>query len=171
MLKSFLNELFSEHMKPILRRAYTVDDISRVRIFSHSGGYYTIGSMATVGGMPNQVLDLCLLDSLYADFSQFDNFVVNHLASFGVGASQFRFSSVYTLDGGTYNNNMAMESRAKQWVIDGQCENVLYIDNSYPQKELSNDVLSSYSLVFKYTSLSHNDVPRNYFHDFLVGAV
>ena len=61
----------------------------------------------TVGGV-SQVEDLVLLDSLYADFSQFDAYVQNHLSVFGTGEGEYRFTSMYTADGGTYDNNIAM---------------------------------------------------------------
>ncbi len=123
--------------------------------------------MATVGGV-EQVREIVLLDSLYADFSQFDAFVQNNLEQFGTDPSQYRFSSVFTVDGGTYQNNVAMEKRALGWVEAADMENILFIDNS--ESELSVQTIENYSLLFKLTSLDHNDVPRRMFYDFLIGT-
>ena len=114
---------------------------------------------------------MVLLDSLYADFSQFDGYVTSHLQQFGTKDNQYRFASLFTLDGGTYNNNINMENKAKVWVSEGQCENILFVDNEQPNSELTANTIGDYSLIFKYTSLEHNDVVRTYFYNFLVGAV
>ena len=124
--------------------------------------------MAAVGGVP-QVRDLCLLDSLYADFSHFDSFVQSNLASFGPGEDEFRFSSIYTLSGGTYNNNQAMEQRAAGWVTAANRTEVMLYDNT--AKTLTAEEISKFSLIFKFSSFSHDDVPRNIFYDFLLSAL
>eukprot|EP01035_Chromulina_nebulosa_P028736 gene28736-37980_t len=114
------------------------------------------------------VYDLCLLDSLYADFDQFDQFVQTHLSQFGTSYKDYRFSSIYTLDGGTYYNNQAMIQRANGWVSAGNCSEVMYVDNGdYP---FTQETLEKYSLVFKYSTLTHENIPRNLFYDFLMGA-
>jgi hypothetical protein len=119
-------------------------------------------------GMQN-VYDLCLLDSLYADFNQFDEFVQTHLSEFGASSdTEYRFSSVYSLDGGTYNNNQAMIQRAKGWVASANCSEVMYSDNS--ESALTQETLEKYSLIFKYTTLTHEEIPRNLFYDFLMWA-
>jgi hypothetical protein len=104
-------------MSPIIGQ-YSIDNIGRVRIFSHSGGYYTIGNMAIVGGV-TATKDLCLFDSLYADFSQFDKFVQDNLLSFGSSSNDYRFSSIFTATGGTYQNNQ-MSSELRQRRAAGQ---------------------------------------------------
>ena len=126
------------------------------------------GNMAAVGEVP-QVRDLCLFDSLYADFAHFDAFVQSNLASFGPGIDQFRFSSIYTLSGGTYNNNQAMEQRAVGWVAAANRTDAMLYDNT--AKALTTEEISQFSLIFKFTSLSHEDVPRNFFYDFLLSAL
>jgi hypothetical protein len=173
VFRSFLDELLVEKLSSVFGSdySYSVSDVSRVRIFSHSGGYYVIGNMAAIGGMGAKVMELCLLDSLYADFQHFDDFVTSNLVSFGTATtSQYRFSSVYTIDGGTYNNNQAMAARAKGWVTSADCEDIYQLDNDSSQ-ELSATQLLDYSLLFKYTNLTHNDIPRNYFYDFLLTAL
>jgi len=169
MLKAFLNELFTKHMNTIIGD-YTLEDMKRIRIVSHSGGYYTIGYMATVGGMNEIVYELTLFDSLYANFAQFDQFVTSHLSSFGVNTvTEFRFSSLFTTDGGTYNNNLAMEERAKTWVQTENCTDILSIDNTL--STLPDQEIIDYSLVFKLSNLSHNDIPRYNFQQMLLNEL
>jgi hypothetical protein len=170
MFKDFIDELFSEHMNSIIG-SYDSSKVDRIRIASHSGGYYTIGNMATVGGMDGVVKDLILLDSLYTNFDQFDAFVTDNLCNFGPGDDQFRFSTVYTDDGGTMSNNVAMEKRAEAWVAGSTCvdSTILYNNPSF-SVSLSQADIKSHSLVFSASSLTHNDIPRNMFYDFLVSS-
>jgi hypothetical protein len=124
--------------------------------------------MATVGGV-DQVYELCLLDSLYSNFDQFDAFVQNNINQYGTSQNDYRFSTVFSADGGTYDNNIAMENRAKEWVEDAARKEILYIDNS--NASLSISAIQNFSLIFKYTDYEHEEIPRNMFYDFLIGAV
>ncbi len=167
-----MTELLADHIAPIIGN-YSTENIARIRIFSHSGGYYTIGNMATVGGS-DKVRDLCLLDSLYANMEQFDAYVQDNLSHFGVGLDDYRFSSVFSLQGGTYQNNIEMESRASSWVASAEDDhlssnNTLFVDNTDAALTILN--IESHSLLFKYTTISHEDIPKEYFYEFLVGAV
>lgn len=174
LFRAFLEELLVEHVSALPELAplemLTLKDVTRVRIYSHSGGYYVIGNMAAVGGLTTVVKELCLLDSLYADFDHFDNFVQTNLPNFGTNESQFRFSSLYTEDGGTYNNNVAMAARAQEWVKDEHCPEVYEFDNNNSSDITASQILQ-YSLLFKFSPLSHNDMPRTNFYDFLLSAL
>lgn len=154
------------HMAPYIGQR-SASDVVRTRIFSHSGGYYVIGNMAAVGGVAS-VRDLTLFDSLYADMVHFDAFVQDNLPAFGTTASEYRFSSVYTADGGTYSNNQAMAQRAAGWVATANRTEVMILDNSVGT--LSLDTIGKFSLLFKYSSLTHDNIPRNMFYDFLVAG-
>ena len=190
MLKAFLDELLIEHMSAILNSStnavYDTSKVSRIRIFSHSGGYYTIGDMAIIGGMTAVVKDLVLFDSLYANFDKFDGFVQSHIYSFGYLYSQFRFSSLYTQSGGTYSNNQNMAARVKSMIsmataagavdpdpTDGGIA-LLLLDNSSSTSANSNSTvytqIQNYTAIFKLATCSHDDVPRNYFYAFLMYA-
>ena len=171
LFRDFVDELLVEKLSPIIG-SYAIPNLSRVRIFSHSGGYYVIGNMAIVGGLSDVVMDLTLLDSLYTDFAQFDSYVNNNLCNFGTTVTQSRFTSLYTVDGGTYSNNVAMSKRASSWVSSSSCVDakILYI-NDDASVDLTTNTIANQSLIFKLSNLSHNDMPRNDFYKFLVGAV
>lgn len=169
VFRDFLNELLTVHLPTVIGN-YSLVDVDRVRIFSHSGGYYTIGNMAIVGGMDGIVKDLVLFDSLYADFNHFDTFVTSNLERFGTEKlSEFRFASLYTLTAGTYDNNIAMATRAVDWINKATHTVEMLYDNT--QRNLTITDISTNSLIFKFTTLSHNDIVRVHFYDFLVGAL
>lgn len=168
VFREYLNELLTVHMNSIIGD-YNLDSISRIRIFSHSGGYYTIGNMAIVGGLADKVKHLNLFDSLYADMSQFQQYIDNNLHSFGNNSESFRFTSLYTIDGGTYNNNVKMAADEKKLVDAQQCPSIYYYDNQ-DNNELTADVMQQYSMIFKLSAYSHNDMPRNYFRQFLLNS-
>ncbi len=169
LFRSYLSELLSDHMPPIVG-VYSLEDVIRVRIYSHSGAYYVIGNMATVGGV-DQVYELSLLDSLYTNFDQFDAFVFDHLNAFGsTSFTQYRFSSLYTSDGGTLANNVAMEDRVKGWTSDANMDDELLVSHE-SHVFLNATTISRYSIIFKFVDMSHNDVPRQEFYEFLVGAI
>jgi len=162
--RQFLEELFSKWMAPVLGQLNT-SDIERIRLFSHSGGYWTTGNMAMVGGVPVQ--DINLLDSLYGDFAQFDGFVQNNLKNFGPGANQYRFSSIYTDGGGTMANSQAMAGRAKNWVAAaGRQDQLLFDDTTATLPPAA----YQHSLIFKHSALSHDAVPRYYFGQLITNA-
>ncbi len=174
MFKKFLDELLTVHMSPLLLPKASVStlssaDISRVRIFSHSGGYYVIGNMATVGGMAAAVKELVLFDSLYTNFAQFDSFVTTNLPLFGNGAEQYRFSSLYTVSGGTANNNVAMAERANTWTDQSGQTQLLFFDNTL--SVLPEDKVARYPLLFKLMNLTHDEIPQTMFREWLTQAL
>jgi hypothetical protein len=168
MFRNYLNELLTVHMPSIIG-SYSLDSINRIRIVSHSGGYYVIGNMAIVGGLPEKVKHLNLFDSLYTNMDQFQAFIDSNLDSFGTGKDDFRFTSLYTSDGGTATNNVNMAKKEKTIVDANQCSSIYYYENS-KAKELSPEIISSYSMIYKLSGYSHNDIPRNYFKEFLLAG-
>ena len=62
-----------------------------------------------------------------------------------------------------------MEARVMDWVKEAGCDEILYIDNT--SAELSIYCINNFSLIFKYTAFEHEEIPRNMFYDFLVGAI
>lgn len=109
--------------------------------------------LATVGAHGCS-LQLCLLDSLYINFDQFDNFVESHFNEFELSKTEYRFSLVFSLDGGKYANNLAVENRAAEWVSEARCDEVLLIDNDGCDL-LGAGNISQFSPILKYANLSH----------------
>jgi len=174
LFHNFMQELLEIHLSSESTGVgvpLALADVTRVQIFSHSGGYFTIGNIAAVGGMPDEVRDLILLDSLYADFQHFDDYVQSHLSVFGTGISDYRFTSVYTATGGTYDNNINMEKRSENWIATNPNSAATLLDDMNLQIPLlSVDQLLKYSLIYKLSSYSHDDVARNYLYQVMVGT-
>jgi hypothetical protein len=162
--------MFSQFLQELLEPTYlgsvigprSISDISRIRAFSHSGGYTVIGALATLGGV-SSLLEVTLLDSLYGNFDVFDSFVKSNLNRIGLGPQQVRFRSVYTDFGGTANNNRAMAARVKTWL--GNQTSLLYFDDTL--SNIDPQVLQSFPVVFKRVNLSHDDSCRVFFSLFL----
>jgi len=162
LFRAYLDELLSEHMAPILGGAeLSSANVSRIQIFSHSGGYFVIGNMAAVGGMAGIVRELVLFDSLYADMPQFDAFVTANLASFGNSDAQYRFSSVYTASGGTAANNVAMAARAQGWTAATDQSDVMYSDDTLGA--LADATVQEFPLLFKLMDMTHDQIPQTQF--------
>ena len=163
LFASFLTELLANAaLAPLAGGPRTLDAVSRVRIFSHSGGYNVIGAIAAVGGV-NVLREVVLLDSLYGDFAHFDTFVQTNLnaSRFGLNATQVRFISVYTDTGGTEANNRAMEIRVAGWLRAANQSALLYFDDTLGP--LPPAALDGHSIVFKRSSYTHDDTCRHFF--------
>lgn len=132
------------------------DDVGRVVVASHSGGYGTAAAFATVGGLPLD--ELYLLDSLYGRFDAFDGWVEDDHDELAVLPPVRRFATVYTLDGGTRVNSQAMATRAAGWFAQTPAAIV-------DDRTTSTWTAPTYAhgLLFKRTGLSHDGVPRYYF--------
>jgi len=146
-----------QDMQPVLGNV-TVDDVGIVILASHSGGYQAAAGIAQRGGVPVQ--ELWLFDSLYGDFTDFDDWVNTELASFST--LQRRFADVYTCCGGTLDNSQAMADRAATWV--GADSGVLVDDrttDTWPPDTYL------HGLLFKSSALAHDAVPRYYFQQLL----
>jgi len=172
LFKAYLDELLSEHMGPVLGAAgLSSADVGRIRIFSHSGGYYVIGNMATVGGLAGTVRELVLFDSLYANMPQFDAFVTSNLASasFGNAEAQVRFSSMYSAGGGTAANNVAMAARAQSWTSASNQSALMFNDNTLAA--LADATVQEFPLLFKLLDMTHDQIPQTQFARWLEDAL
>jgi hypothetical protein len=174
LFRSFVQELLEVHLSSTatgIGAPLALKDVTRVQILSHSGGYFTIGNIAAVGGLPDETRDLVLLDSLYADFEHFDTYVQSHLSVFGTDKSRYRFTSVYTASGGTYNNNVNMEKRSENWIASNPNSSATLLDDfNLESPLLSLDQLKEFSLIYKLSSYSHDNVARNYLYQMMMGS-
>jgi hypothetical protein len=141
---------------------HTADDVDRILIASHSGGYTAAAAILDHGGLA--VDETWLLDSLYGDTTTFDAWVEGDEPAFAAPFSR-RFTSIYTLGGGTLANSQAMADRAARWFTD---PGVILDDRT---TEALAPELYAHGLVFKRTSLAHDDVPRQLFQGLLESSV
>ncbi len=169
----FLGDLLSAPaLAPLAGAPRALSDVARVRVLSHSGGYAVAAAFATpnVSGVPEAVLEVTLLDSLYGSFDSFDAFVQRAIASgaLGTGPAQVRFTSLYTDNGGTEANNRAMAARVAGWLAANGTSALLYDDDSL--NPMPPTALAGHPVVFKRSALSHDDTCREYFADTLLWA-
>ena len=133
----------------------TAADVGRLMVLSHSGGYEAAATIANSGGIPVEELDL--LDSLYGNFPDFDAWVKSDLPS--ITTTTRRFADVYTCCGGTEANSYAMATRAEAWVDGG----VEIDDRGDGGSSTWTDPVYHHGLLFKFSGLTHDGVPRYYF--------
>jgi hypothetical protein len=134
--------------------ARTVADVGEVVVASHSGGYQAAAGIAMRGGIP--VREIYLLDSLYGNLTDYDNWVTQDLGSFAGSPPGRRFADVYTTGGGTLGNSQGMADMAATWVP----PSVLVDDRTTATWP---DATYDHGLLFKHSALSHDGVPAYYF--------
>ncbi len=135
---------------------HTPDEVGPLVVASHSGGYEAAAGIVREGGV--EVNEVWLFDSLYGYTQDFDDWVLRDLA--GIASVQRRFGDVYTYTGGTSVNSQAMADRAATWVDAGSIVDDRTTSTWPPQTYDA-------GLLFKQSALSHDDVPRYYFRQFL----
>ena len=173
MFSSFLADILaSSELAPLAGGPRSVADVSRVRLFSHSGGYAVLAAFATpsVNGNLSAALEVGLLDSLYGSEDAYDAFVEDALAQsrLGPGAAQARFVSIYTDTGGTAANNRAMAARAAAWLAAANAS-ALMLDDDSLDAPLPAAAVAGTPVIFKRSNLTHDDTCRHYFALFLSG--
>src|SRR3989338_579208 len=169
LFAAFLDELLSrpylgQYLGPNRTAASSINSL---RIFSHSGGYQVAADLFAVGALPDLVLEIVLLDSLYGATAIFNNYVGDALGRdrLGTGPGQVKFQSIYTDNGGTAANNVQMAQNLQTLLAAKGQSSLLLFDQTFDT--LSPTQYASYPLLFKRTDLSHNDVPRYFFQQFL----
>ena len=159
-LRALLDELFDQHLAMPLGAPIGVDDLDRVVLASHSGGYWATAVSLSSGNVP-RVTEVQLYDSLYGEEALFRAWVDGHLAQFDVARSDvLRFNTVYTVGGGTLDNAQAMAAWvAPKLAAKGLAPSLL----DDPTTATLDEPAFDHPLIFKRSALSHNDVPRYYF--------
>lgn len=177
LFRAFLADLLaSPALAPLAGAPRAPDDLARVRVFSHSGGYAVAAALAAAGngggggGGLAAAFEIVLLDSLYGSEAQFDGFVEAALAAgaLGPGAAQARFVSVYTDGGGTEANNRAMAARAAAWLRAANASALLYYNDAL-DAPLPPQAVADVAVIFKRSNLTHDDTCRQYFALFVAG--
>ncbi len=134
----------------------TADDLGRVVVASHSGGYHAAAAIVSGGGLP--VDELYLLDSLYGLDDAFDGWIDGDHELFASAPPVHRFATVYTQGGGTLAESQAMAARAAGWFAAATAA-------VHDDRTTSTWTAPAYAhgLLFKRTGLTHDGVPRYYF--------
>jgi hypothetical protein len=121
------------------------ESIGRVMVAGHSGAYRGFSFCLERGGLDQQLTDVCLLDSSYANLDKFVDWVVKH--------PKGRFFSIFT-DHLSPENVYLMTHIAKA----GQTYTLLIAEDA---KDAKDDVLAGTRVLFLHTvSLKHDQTVR-----------
>jgi hypothetical protein len=133
----------------------TIADVGKVLVFSHSGGDVVAEDIALKGGLP--VEELILFDSLYQDVPNFETWVEQDLPGLTGFTPRHRFAAFYTMTGGTLANSQRMADELAPMVAPA------VIVDDRDMASTWTDATYHHGLLFKYSSLAHDVVPRYYF--------
>jgi hypothetical protein len=147
--KMLLTELLGHLAVPLCNA--TINDVGKVVVASHSGGYTAAEGLINKGGVP--IGELYMLDSLY-DSNAASN-VDPWVGKLGPG---HRYGDVYTQGGGTLANSQSQATRMSTLV--GGDMGLILDDRTTATLP---DAAYAHELIFKYTSLAHDAVPTYYF--------
>lgn len=129
--------------------SYTLADLGRVVVLSHSGGYRAAAGIAVKGGV--SVDELGLLDSLYGSIPDFDAWILEDTAALATRAR--RYANVYTAS--TQTNVQAQATRLKPQLPTGSALDDRTTATLTPQQ-------LAVGALWKRTGLSHDGLVRYY---------
>jgi uncharacterized protein YraI len=160
--KAMLVELFDKHLNPLLPTPLSSSGLDRVVVASHSGGYTAVANVLSVGGVP--VDEVILFDSLYGQYSTYENWIKNDPSRFSPSSSApKRFTNIWTASGGT----LSLSQQLEQSVAPVLGSNLFY----QPDKTHAPTAAQlGKPAVFVYSSQSHYGVPLTYFDDTLAAS-
>jgi hypothetical protein len=161
-LRALLGELFEEHLSEPIGCTLHVDELDRIVVVAHSGGYQAAASAIRYGDLP-RVTELDLLDAFYGADEVFHGWVSDALAG---GA--LRFVDLYTGGGGSGGT----KQRSRQLAADahamaGAYGDLVYDDDS--EVDLPEAALAR-AVVFKRVPREHADLPRAYVRSLVQAA-
>ncbi|MEI7892330.1 MAG: hypothetical protein WCI05_04535 [Myxococcales bacterium] len=169
-LRLLLSELLVGPLAPVLGYGLTVEQLDRVVVATHSGGYRAAAAVVQTGGVAS-LFEVDLYDSLYGEMATYDAWVLANLARFGPNrADGVRFTDVYTAGGGTAVYSRAMASRVAGWIGDAGLpwrDAALAVDDT---TATLTDAQVAAPLLFKLTAVAHDDIPRVTFERFARAA-
>jgi hypothetical protein len=159
-LHDLLHELFTQHLDALLGQSLDVEDLDRVVIGTHSGGYWATEAVLTNGMVP-QITEVDLYDSLYAYESTFEAFITDDIQDFSTTSpNPKRFFDAYTDGGGTLANSQSMADAVTSDLANAGLSSSLLNDE---MTDTLTDSQYGTPVIFKHSSLAHDDVPRYYF--------
>ena len=155
-LRELLRELFAEHLAPILGCVLETDELDRVVVVAHSGGYQAAASAVRYGEIP-QISEVDLLDAFYGANDVFADWAMQAVEALD---RPRRFVDLYTTTGGTFERSRALAAVARAASI-GYAERLKEDDTD---ADLSEESLRA-PVVFKRVPRPHSELPRAYLRD------
>jgi hypothetical protein len=103
-MRELMRELLSEHLAEPLGCALDVDELDRIVVVAHSGGYQAAASALAFGDLP-QITEVDLLDAFYGADDVFNAWALDAVDRFD---GSRRFVDLYTVGGGTLDRSRAL---------------------------------------------------------------
>jgi pimeloyl-ACP methyl ester carboxylesterase len=152
-LRDLLRELFSEHLAETLGCTLDTEQLDRVVVVAHSGGYQAAADALRYGQVL-QIGELDLLDALYGADDVFSEWARDAAATLDVPR---RFVDLYTTGGGTLDRSRALAAIARGAA--GAYADRVYDDDR--NAELAEGNLAR-PVVFKRVKQGHSELPEAY---------
>jgi hypothetical protein len=159
-MRALLHELLSEHLAEPLGCTLDVDELDRIVVIAHSGGYQAAASVLVFGELP-QITEVDLLDAYYGADDVFTSWALDAVAQFD---GSRRFVDIYTAGGGTLERSRAAAKLIRKAPGAGS---MLLDDDG--DADLSEDELA-FPVVVKRVPRSHAELPRAYFRALVEAA-
>ena len=166
-LRALLGELFAEHLAEPLGCTLHVDELDRVVVIAHSGGYQAAASAVRFGDV-TQISELDLLDGFYGADDVFHEWVDDALGDAALEKGREdrpRFVDLYTASGGTADRSRALAVHARGAA--GAYRDLVCDDDG--DAELSEEDLAR-PVVFKRVPREHPELPRAYVRSLVEAA-
>jgi hypothetical protein len=165
-LRNLLQELFGA-LADRLGCTLDVDELDRVVVIAHSGGYQAAASVLEFGDVP-QIMEVDLLDALYGADEVFSAWARDGVALFDPRLmGPRRFVDLYTCCAGTVERSRTMARAMLDAVVAAGWRQALYDDDA--DGDLDAGALSR-AIVFKRVSRSHAELPFAYVRILLESA-
>ena len=155
-LRDLLRELLVERLAPHLGCVLETDELDRVVVVAHSGGYQAAASAVRYGEIP-QISEVDLLDAFYGANDVFSDWAMQAV---GTLDRPKRFVDLYTGTGGTLERSLALAAVVRA-AASGFGARVIVDDTD---ADLSEEILGK-PVVFKRVPRPHSELPRAYLRD------
>jgi hypothetical protein len=159
-MRELLRELLEERLADPLGCRLDVDELDRVVVIAHSGGYQAAAGALAYGDLP-QITEVDLLDAYYGADDVFGAWVLDTVARFD---GSRRFVDLYTCCGGTVERSRSM---ARLLASDDGADTMVFDDDS--DRDVDQAALA-FPVVIKRTPAAHPDLPRTYFRALIEAA-
>lgn len=172
--RAMLRELFAEHLVEPLGCTLELEDLDRIVLVAHSGGYQATANTLAHGGLP-RVTQVVLLDALYGADEVFSSWLLDPDP---VPAGPRRFVDLYTCCGLPYERSHALARVVRAASDDGGSSapgtaGVVVDDEPHEPEALAEASLAralTQPVVFALVSTPHEAIPRTYFRTTLDDA-
>jgi hypothetical protein len=155
--RELLRELFAEHLAEPLGCTLDLDDLDRIVLVSHSGGYQATASTLAYGGLP-RVTEVVLLDSLYGADDVFSSWLLDPAP--GPDGPR-RFVSLYTCCGVPFERSHAMARAARAAASERDERGEIAVDDEGDADGRLPAALT-HPVVFALVGAPHDAMPQTY---------